>query len=637
MRFGPHQFVVFVFDLHHFAQGACAGPAVLHQQVHVVLHDLGPVVHEVLVHVIRVHQGHGLEAGQQIFGQGVDKRLGMVALFYALHGGQVARLPCGKAAGGLRVKGHKFGVGQRGGFHLGHGLLQLGIAFAQGLEQQVAQAGHHFPIGGQCVQVAVGDAARHVGLQVLNVFGLCAVDVARQVEVVGVFVAGNFIQRHHAGVACNVFELVKRIHNFVNVLFAQFVFVAVFDEAFAGVDHHHAFASVGVLLVEHQHAGRNARAIKQVGWQADDALENARSDELFTNHRLGIAPEQHPVRQDAGGFAGAVHAANDVHEVGVVALLGWRHAPAKALVRVALPAVAQRQAGAPLFVTERWVGHHVVVGAQLFAVFELGCCERVAAQHVGRGEVVQDHVHAGQARCGHVFFLAFEGDGLACFGGHFEQQRARPTGGVVCGGFGAGVVGANAQHFGQNAADFAGGVELAFAFTRVLRKVAHEELIRIAQDVVVVGAVLREVQLRLLKDGNQVAQPLNHFLAFAQFVGVVEVRKVAAGQLAVGVNQRLDDLGIDLVANVALALQVDHVLEAGPFGDDHRRGKVVAVGVFIAHVFDEQHEQHIVFVLAGIHAPAQCVARGPEGGIQVGFFDGHGLIFRGQRSFTEHR
>ena len=303
-----------------------------------------------LVHVIRVDQGHGLKGGQQVFGQLRHQGFGLVAGLNALQCRQVARLPCGKAGGGLGVEGHKLRVGQHGSFHLGHGLLQLGIAFAQRLEQHVAQAGHDLPVGGQCVQVAVGDAARHVGLQVLYVFGLCAVDVARQVEVVGVFVAGNFIQRHHAGIASQVFKLVKRIDNFVDVLLAQFVFVAVFDEAFAGVDHHHTLAGVGVLLVQHQHAGRNARAIKQVGGQADDAFQDAGLDQLFADHRLGIAPEQHTVRQDAGGFAGAVHAADDVHEVGVVALLGGRHAPAKALVGVAGTAVAQGQAGAPLFV-----------------------------------------------------------------------------------------------------------------------------------------------------------------------------------------------------------------------------------------------------------------------------------------------
>ena len=52
-----------------------------------------------------------------------------------------------------------------------------------------------------------------------------------------------------------------------------------------------------------------------------------------------------------------------------------------------------------------------------------------------------------------------------------------------------------------------------------------------------------------------------HRLAFAELIGVVEVGKVAASQALVGVDQRLDDLGVDLVADVAIALEGDHILE----------------------------------------------------------------------------
>jgi hypothetical protein len=43
---------------------------------------------------------------------------------------------------------------------------------------------------------------------------------------------------------------------------------------------------------------------------------------------------------------------------------------------------------------------------------------------------------------------------------------------------------------------------------------------------------------------------------------IVEVREVATGQPGVGVDQRLNDPRVDLVANVGPALQSDHVGEA---------------------------------------------------------------------------
>ena len=65
------------------------------------------------------------------------------------------------------------------------------------------------------------------------------------------------------------------------------------------------------------------------------------------------------------------------------------------------------------------------------------------------------------------------------------------------------------------------------------------------------------------------------------------------------------------------ALECDHVREGCPLRYDDRRSEVVAVAVFVGDVFDEQHEQDVDLVLAGIHAAAQFVAGGPEGGVKI--------------------
>ena len=127
----------------------------------------------------------------------------------------------------------------------------------------------------------------------------------------------------------------------------------------------------------------------------------------------------------------------------------------------------------------------------------------------------------------------------------------------------------------------------------------------------------------LCEDVDQVGQPLDLGLSLAELVGVVEVGEVAAGQPGIGLDERRDDLRVDLVADVALAAELEHVLEARALGDRDRRGEVGAVAVLVGDVLDEQHEQDVVLVLAGVHAAAQLVARGPEGGVEVGFLDGH--------------
>ena len=57
-----------------------------------------------------------------------------------------------------------------------------------------------------------------------------------------------------------------------------------------------------------------------------------------------------------------------------------------------------------------------------------------------------------------------------------------------------------------------------------------------------------------------------------------------------------------------------------------RRGEVSAVAVLVGDVLDEQHEQDVVLVLAGVHAAAELIARGPEGGVEVGFLQSHRFI-----------
>ena len=113
--------------------------------------------------------------------------------------------------------------------------------------------------------------------EILNVFWLGGVDIARDVEVVVVLRVRDLGQRHHARVAVDLGLLVEDVDDLVDVLAAQAVLVAVLDEALGGVDHEHAGAPGGVLLVEDDDAGRDAGAVEEVGRQADDAFDVSRA------------------------------------------------------------------------------------------------------------------------------------------------------------------------------------------------------------------------------------------------------------------------------------------------------------------------------------------------------------------------
>src|SRR5581483_10642819 len=148
----------------------------------------------------------------------------------------------------------------------------------------------------------------------------------------------------------------------------QPVLVAVLDEAAARVNHKNPTAGAGGFLVGYEDARRDARAIKQIGRQSDDALQIAGADEPFPNDGLGVAAKEYAVRQNAGGFPLAFHRADDVQQVSVIALPRGRHAPGEALVMVQVG----KDAGTPRLVRERRIGDDVIVSAQPLAVLEFG-------------------------------------------------------------------------------------------------------------------------------------------------------------------------------------------------------------------------------------------------------------------------
>ena len=124
-----------------------------------------------------------------------------------------------------------------------------------------------------------------------------------------------------------------------------------------------------------------------------------------------------------------------MQQIGIVALLFRWLTPSKTLVGI----VRWDQSRTPSFIGERWIGNDVIISAQRFlsvflAILKFGRSQRVALHDVGRWEVMQDHVHTGKTRSGHVHFLALQRDARACLGSNFKQQRAGAASWVVSSG-----------------------------------------------------------------------------------------------------------------------------------------------------------------------------------------------------------
>jgi len=88
--------------------------------------------------------------------------------------------------------------------------------------------------------------------------------------------------------------------------------------------------------------------------------------------------------------------------------------------------------------------------------------------------------------------------------------------------------------------------------------VAHQVFVGVAQQVVALGPGAAEVQVR--EDRDELGEAVLHLLALAELLLVVEVSQVDDLLQAVGLGQPADDL-VDLVADLLVALQRDHVVE----------------------------------------------------------------------------
>ena len=597
-------------------------PAVGGDEISVVLHRRFPVVHQMLIDVVGIQQRCALKAGKQRFGQAFDQRLGVIFLTEIAQLGLCRLRPFGEAPGGGGIECGEFIMAEDGGLDVSSRDAQLAVAGAVGLlEQRRTHGGNDLPIRAERIDIVVGDAAAQMGADVLQVFRVAAVDVARQIEVVVVPAVGDFLDRDHACVAGDIALPDKGIDDAMDVLFAQTVLRAVFAKAFGGIDHEDVLARLRVFLVEHNDTGGNTGAVEQIRRQTDDGLDVAALDEISADHAFGIAAEQHTVRKNAGAFAGAFQRAQDVQQIGIVALFGGRRAVVfEALVRV----VVGIEASAPAFVAERWIGDHIVEGFEFAGVVdEQRIDQRIALPDFRAGLVVQDHVHARKATGGGVLLLPVQRDLGRSRIANLEQQRAGTAGRVVDGGVIGGLGRGDAQQLRHDPADFGRGVKLALALAAFGREVTHQIFVGVTEDIVAFGAVLGEIERRVFEDGDEVGEAVDPLLAAAELGGIVEVRHI--GQI-VGVGQRPEDVFVDLIADVALALERDHILEAGAVGN--RNGREGLTGVFVTDVLHEQQHEDVILVLAGVHTAAEFVAAGPEGRIEFGFFECHSRVWQ---------
>lgn len=152
-------------------------------------------------------------------------------------------------------------------------------------------------------------------------------------------------------------------------------------------------------------------------------------------------------------------------------------------------------------------------------------------------------------------------------------------------------------------------IKLPLRFAGFCSEVLHQVFVGIAQNIVSIDTVGREIQLRTAENGKQPGKFFLLFPGIAQFVAVIEIRHINVADSRIGRRDFLDHL-VHLVAQIVLVADGVHVIEACAPGN-HDQGSTSGL-VQITDVFDEEQSQNIILVLGSVHAAAQFVAGRPE-------------------------
>ena len=353
-------------------------------------------------------------------------------------------------------------------------------------------------------------------------------------------------------------------------------------------------------------------------------------DDELADLALGVSAKEDAVRQNDRAFAIGFERLDHVQEKRIVAALRRRHGRDAVLVAPALERILLLCAFHPALDRERRIGESVVECLQVRIVRlvkRIG--EGVPVLQLRIVDAVDDHRHLRHADGRKILLLSLDGDLVertVRLGCRPDEERTRSARHVVDGDHRT-LVRRDVHDPRHDAAHFAGGVELPLGLAGLRGEVLHQILVGVADEIVVRRPVVGEVEILVLKDADEVRDGLDKILALAEFLLVGEVRvRDRSRQLFV----RLADAGEDHVhalADVRLALERDEIVESAAVGQIDVEIGVAVLGA-VADVLDEQDDQHVVLVLARVHAAPQFVARLPELRVELRLLDRHLTILR---------
>ena len=438
-------------------------------------------------------------------------------------------------------------------------------------------------------------------------------------------------------------ERLEGVGDFLDVLGQQMVLGPALEKLAVGVDEQHPPLTLGRLaagitlaLTQHQHASRNAGAIKQIRRQPDDGFEQIGLDHRRPDRPLLATPEQHPVwhhgRQHPA-FAQHRHHVLQKHQVRLLA--AQRHLAITETLGVSgrpdRLALAVGIGRAPVD-GKRRIGQHPVKPHQLAAFHVRRLGQRVVVAQIGGGDAVQQHVHLGNRPDRAIGLLPAQIRPPAIapvlvdviLG---ENQHATRAAGWVINA----VVLLRLDQANHHPHDGTRGIELAAFLARRIGKLADQVFIRCAEQV-------REFKIlvpqpHLVEVADELAQLQVGNLALADLAREIDVLQypgeagIVAFQTTEGAVEKTTHILVRLLHQMRPARGVRHIKRLpvpAPQLGTHDRINLGLAGcqlsgddlgmALVEHVraaFEKQHPEDVFLELRGVHLAAQDV-RGLE-------------------------
>ena len=143
----------------------------------------------------------------------------------------------------------------------------------------------------------------NVSIDILNIFRICGVNIASNVQVIPVFLFDFIVwyETRILRISCNL--VVECRDDLIDVLLTQPVLISIFYITTARINHKDALTVRCAFFINHEYAGSYAGAVKQVCRKADNALNPVFLYNCFSNSRFGISTEQNTMRENNRSLA----------------------------------------------------------------------------------------------------------------------------------------------------------------------------------------------------------------------------------------------------------------------------------------------------------------------------------------------